>query len=287
MNHLSSLAHKVLSVLNLFLLRHTNLLVKAAKDTRFTFNAYVGRYYKTATALTLSVLSCTEVVIELLVIRRYGNRTRWRTIAGLEGVKTILRLMLFYGAGRRMILHPTHLVRNVDPVSFEPSDNAKFELMTLDPRIGTPATSDPSLWQGHMKSLPRIGWAHLAEILWILRPIVYVVMMMMESKQKRSEEESGANEWKPWFLSLGIDVLSRTAAKSQSTSLLEKDEIKRRDYLFLYHLLRGPMFTKFTKPWLENFCTTTEHRPLISIIAAALNEYLPFWEQYYFYTAGS
>lgn len=72
-----------------------------------------------------------------------------------------------------MILHPTHFIRNVDPVTLEISEEDKLELTTIDPRTGTAlskaARGDEKLLSYHRRS----RWGHLGEILWILRPLIY------------------------------------------------------------------------------------------------------------------
>lgn len=81
-----------------------------------------------------------------------------------------------------MILHPTHFIRNVDPVSLDVLEEEKFELLALDPRTGTALSSTatlPSDQQQQSKSSSK--WAQLAELLWILRPFVYGSFQMMRS----------------------------------------------------------------------------------------------------------
>ncbi|KAI8365964.1 peroxisome membrane protein [Radiomyces spectabilis] len=316
----------IIAALNLVSLYHTQLLVRAATKAglkekleaenedgpRFAFNAFIQRHYqgrglKRFAAVGLSLISYTEVLLEMMASRWWPKLTKWRWIVGIEAVKVLLRLGLFYGTHRRMILHPTHLVRNVDPSTFTASTTDKFELATLDPRIGTPSTANPSLLltakDATKTPLPRKGWAHLAEIVWIIRPLVFVTLIYIRlrrrhrsplQREKNAEDEeeeclqtSDTMGWKPWLLSLGMDLLARTARHMQPMTSLEKDESRRRDYLLLYYLLRGPFYLYFTKPLLDTFCSTTEHRPVISIITSALNDYRSFWEQYYFYTAGS
>ena len=68
-----------------------------------------------------------------------------------------------------------------------------------------------------------------------------------QSEDEEETEKDDENEWKPWLVSLGIDLLARTARSMQPASSLEQDEYKRRDYLWLYYLLRGPVYNLFTR----------------------------------------
>jgi peroxin-16 len=116
------------------------------------------------------------------------------------------------------------------------------------------------------------------------------LIRLKQDKQEDDEEDESIEKedegsWKPWLVSLSIDLLSRTARHMQPMSSLERDESKRRDYLFIYYLFRGPIYLKFTRQvqkdrviliplinrydnriLLDKFCNATEHRPLISVI---------------------
>lgn len=193
--------------------------------------------------------------------------------------------MLFFRSGKRTVIHPTHLVRNTDPCTFESNVTDKLELATLDPRTGTPSTANPRLLTSSTttsSTTPRRGWALVGEILWVIRPVVYgklnegvvvmdedlflylyitmiIAFMVMntirrgshkvveKTEEEEETEKDDENEWKPWLVSLCIDLLARTARSMQPSSSLEQDEYKRRDYLLLYYLLRGPIYNLFTR----------------------------------------
>ncbi|KAI8877453.1 peroxisome membrane protein [Backusella circina FSU 941] len=274
---------------------------EAPFNRRFEYN-YSGKWSSKTASLALSIISYTEVIIEMVVSRKLSKNSRWRWIASLEGLKAILRLVLFYKSKKKMVLHPTHLIRNIDPSTLEAANDEKFELANIDIRTGTPLSGTlPNSTHVSISGTHRSGWAHLGEILWIIRPFVYAFMIMMEQRKqvesiKREDDDDNDDDeiekdaegsWKPWLISLAIDLISRTARYMQPMTGLEKDESRRRDYLFIYYLFRGPIYLKFTRLILDKFCDATEHRPIISIITAAINDYRPFWEDSYFYTSGS
>lgn len=66
-------------------------------------------------------------------------------------------------------------------------------------------------------------------------------------KDDESIEKDDEGSWKPWLVSLSIDIMARAARNMQPMSILEKDESKRRDYLFIYYIFRGPVYLKFTR----------------------------------------
>ncbi|CEP14537.1 hypothetical protein [Parasitella parasitica] len=73
-----------------------------------------------------------------------------------------------------MILHPTHFIRNVDPISLEIAHDEKCELTSIDPRTGTALSSQHDTSPiNTRKQRNRRGWAHMSEILWIIRPFIY------------------------------------------------------------------------------------------------------------------
>lgn len=81
-------------------------------------------------------------------------------------------MILFYGTKKRMIVHPTHFIRNVDPNSFEICKDDKFELLALDPRTGTALSANNSD-SGTVRCQSRKGWGYVGELLWIIRPFIY------------------------------------------------------------------------------------------------------------------
>ncbi|KAI8641528.1 peroxisome membrane protein [Parasitella parasitica] len=314
----------VLTGLNLVSLYHTKFLVRKSNSLRLkqneaeteTFNDRFlqcndSNWICKSASLVLSVISYSEVVMEMLLNKKVAKNLKWKYIATLEGFKGVLRLLLFYGTEQRMILHPTHLIRNVDPISLDIAYGEKYELTSIDPRTGTALSSTHDTSRiGTSQPKNRRGWAHMSEILWIIRPFVYALMIFLQQRTARkhelirkkangegSDEEKNTNEegmekddegfWKPWLVSLAVDMASRISRHMQTMSPLEKDESRRRDYLLIYYLLKGPLYLKFTRNILDAFCNATEHRPLISIVTAAINDYRPFWEDSYFYTSGS
>lgn len=69
---------------------------------------------------------------------------------------------------------------------------------------------------------------------------------VQEDEEEQTEKEEESLSWKPWLASLCIDWISMIAVNMQAPNRLEKEELKRRSYLLLYYLLRGPMYTKVT-----------------------------------------
>ncbi|ORX56242.1 peroxisome membrane protein [Hesseltinella vesiculosa] len=302
-------SQSILTALNLVSLYNTHYLVRVADKTQdkpdvFAFNRYLRKCFQLSrpfkwVSLCLSVVSYSEVLAEMIWARS-GNSSakhRWKLITYVESIKLILRLLLYFGAKKRMVLHPTHFLRNVDThtLSFDREGEDRFELGHLDARLGLPSTADADLTQS-VYPLPRVGWAHLAELLWMARPLVYVLTLSRVQNHRKSEsstderdvnDQDNRTDWRPWLVSLAIELSAALLRQSQSMVPLEKDEAKRRNYLLLFYLLREPVYSIWARPFLDWLSDAADHRPLVSIITSAINDYRPFWERCYFYTSAS
>ncbi|KAI8084450.1 peroxisome membrane protein [Halteromyces radiatus] len=326
----------ILTTLNLVSLYNTHYLMRTANknskddippEESFAFNRHIQFHFRRskayrATSLILSLVSYSEILWEMLVARKEnGSRLRWRHITVIEAIKMCMRLILYYTSQKKMVLHPTHFIRNIDPTTLEydTTGEDKIELGHLDTRIGMPSSSNRSLYYNpqivtkNSSQTSKLG--HLSELLWISRPLIYVLLLNKEhyqhpkaqisdnnssivtdgkesfGEETLTEEEwtekDDENYWQPWIISFSMDILAMILRYTQNMSPLEKEESKRRNYLLFFYLLRGPLYSKFTRHILDTLCNATEHKPLVSIITTAINDYRPFWEQCYFYTSGS
>ncbi|KAG0196812.1 Peroxisomal membrane protein pex16 [Mortierella sp. GBA30] len=325
------------STLNLLGIYHDTILTKhvaslpaSHRPTPSPLNRYTRDWqgssltYKRV-AMVLTIIQYTEVLIEMGVQKKWGQQYKWRVITALEAFKAAGRLALMRLTNQRMILHPIHTERDVDPSTL--ADLAEVELSvkeshwtgvrtgntrlqlsavqklsTSNSGKGTRSTSDvtefllskvltpdvvrkPKDLVGKLSGLGAVG-----EYLFILRPLIYVLAM----------RKYGQKSWYPWFLSLAIELASRTSiqhflagrqrgpgAGRGCGTPLEKDEMKRRLWLLLYYVLRSPFYDQFTKERLHNFCESASKKPLISLVAGIVRDYQPLWESVYFYTSGS
>lgn len=77
-----------------------------------------------------------------------------------------------------MVLHPTHFIRNIDPVSLDVCEDEKLELLILDPRTGTALSANDTTCHDSNSAISsdsktRKGWRQVGEMLWIIRPVIY------------------------------------------------------------------------------------------------------------------
>lgn len=101
--------------------------------------------------------------------------------------------------------------------------------------------------------LPRLnGLSWYAEILYILRPLLYA--LIMQRWVRKRGEENAKRSWWPWLLGLSIEYASmelrkRDDEKGYRNGLgrLEKDEQRQRGKAMWWWALRGAMYENVSK----------------------------------------
>lgn len=108
---------------------------------------------------------------------------------------------------------------------------------------------------------------HVAELLYILRPVVYVLALRYYSTSRNGSSGGAARKnrrnpyqsWTPWLLGLGIDFAARrlaspsppstttTRSKTRTTSSLERTELAHRTRLLVWWFLRGAFYQRISK----------------------------------------
>lgn len=93
------------------------------------------------------------------------------------------------------------------------------------------------------------GQGQFAEILYILRPVIYALAMQRWSKNKRS--------WSPWLIGFGLEYGSRQLAKRdlaeraagglRGLTGLERDELKKRGWAMGWWMMRGAFYENITR----------------------------------------
>lgn len=136
-------------------------------------------------AYVLAGLSASEVVVELLA-RRRGDRARWDAVLAIEAAKAALRLVMMNQTGGRLVLSPPLPQRDYDPAQ-TPSgahgsaptlsdvfgDSGQKDPAAIGKFLTSKALTDPStLRPGELVGVVD-GYRKLAEIAFILRPVIY------------------------------------------------------------------------------------------------------------------
>lgn len=89
-----------------------------------------------------------------------------------------------------------------------------------------------------------------AEMMWILRPVVYAIAMQRLQGRNRKD-------WRPWLLGLGMELAARELGKKEvrerrvggwrGMTVVEKEELKRRGWGLAWWGMRGAFYENVTK----------------------------------------
>ncbi|KAF9732135.1 hypothetical protein PMIN02_000254 [Paraphaeosphaeria minitans] len=266
-------------------------------------------------ALVLQMIQYTELLWEMAA-KRKGEKMRWRVVVLLEVVKAVCRLLLLRLTNSRPLVSPPLPQREVDPITLEDSSasmngmdtppteqESATENWTM-PRTGLsmPTLPDASDISSYLLSkvltaddikppkalLHRVsGKGEVAEVLYILRPVVYALAMQHFSGDRKS--------WRPWLMGVSLeygarqlakkDIQERLAGGLRGLTGLEKEELRKRGWSLGWWMMRGAFYENITKAWIHAVTRKLQNKPLLDIVGGVIEDYEFLWDQYYFPTA--
>ena len=251
-----------------------------ARYTKY-WSAQSGLYHRVA--LALQMIKYTELLWEM-VARRRGEKVRWRIVVVIEAVKAFCRLILLRLTNSRPLVSPPLPEREVDPRPADESDtesgdgrwkdtgsppsegSSSSDLSWTMPRTGLslPSLPDVSDVSNYLISkvltaddikppktlLHRVsGMGQLAEVLYILRPLIYALALQRWRGKKKS--------WTPWLVGFGLEYGCRQLAKKdfrervagglRGLTGLEREELRKRGWGMGWWLMRGAFYENITK----------------------------------------
>lgn len=224
---------------------------------------------------------------------------RWRVVITLEVAKALCRLILLHLTNSRPLLTPPLPEREVDPAALEEEADAAEGLTPggTDDEIAYSDPDDPAVaptWKMprtglSLASLPESGQigqfllskvltaedvkppaqllhrihgtGYVAELLYILRPVVYAVAMKRFAEDRKS--------WTPWLLGVSLEYAARQLNKREMETTvpgglrgltgLEREELSRRAWAMGWWGVRGAFYeniTGYAAPTtkLQNIC---------------------------------
>ncbi|KAI5303551.1 hypothetical protein KEM56_007434 [Ascosphaera pollenicola] len=229
-------------------------------------------------SLCLQMIRHTELLWEM-VARRRGEKIRYRVIIFIEAVKAICRFVLLRLTNSRPVLSPPLPEREIDPRAAEPEKETNEWNMLETPEVPPPqevkwtmprtGQTLPSLPQVNDVSnyliskvltaddikMPRnllhrvTGQGQFAEVLHILRPLVYALALQRWSNKK--------NSWAPWLIGFGMEYACRQLAKKnfkerlagglRGLTGLEREELRKRGANMLWWVIRSGFYANITK----------------------------------------
>ena len=229
------------------------------------------------------MIKYTELLWEM-VARRRGEKVRWRVVVAIEAVKAFCRLILLRLTNSRPLVSPPLPEREVDPRPADESDtesgdgrwkdtgsppsegSSSSDLSWTMPRTGLslPSLPDVSDVSNYLISkvltaddikppktlLHRVsGMGQLAEVLYILRPLIYALALQRWRGKKKS--------WTPWLVGFGLEYGCRQLAKKdfrervagglRGLTGLEREELRKRGWGMGWWLMRGAFYENITK----------------------------------------
>ncbi|CAO3670187.1 unnamed protein product [Umbelopsis vinacea] len=276
------------------------------------FNKYTAYWFSKSPlhkqiSLILSIISYTQVVLEMAVSKKHGKKAKWRLIFGIELFKAALRLMLLRMTNDRMLLSPTHLQRDIDPASLSGSNGLSSQdveektwlgkkTRLRHPQMNATIELNGAPKQSNTGLTPNQKYNDVTE---------YLMSKVLTPEKLRKPEDTVSVLSRLGKLGEVLYILRPLIYESSSQAAihrsftspygstkstmtaLEKAELSRRFHQMWYNILRGQFYERFTRPRLEKFCIATQDRALLSIVAGVIRDYQPLWEKVYFYTSAS
>ncbi|KAL4424562.1 hypothetical protein ABPG77_009146 [Micractinium sp. CCAP 211/92] len=292
-------------------------------------------------ALALFTLEQVQVLVELFATRQEerGRGSRYTSLALLESIKALVRLLAWRRSGSRLVLHggcgnleqSAEAGRGAPPgvgqgrpqevfgafAAFRQNRCHPQEVGGTDaafPARGSGGTASDKQTAKAGSKAPQAGLSpptalperliYAAELLHILRPLVYSLAL----------RRWGRASWRPWLISLGIDLLSMqlgaTGARlaqgspwfgkaqpsdlGPSLALLrclqrsrwaaeEERELAARRLRLLAYLLRDPLFSRYTQVALQRWVGASSRVPLLGWLSGRAAEILLGVQRYYSY----
>ncbi|PKY02407.1 peroxisomal membrane protein pex16 [Aspergillus campestris IBT 28561] len=267
------------------------------------------------TALALQMVQYTEILWEMTA-RRRGEKVRWRVVVLIEVIKAMCRLLLLRLTNSRPLVSPPLPERELDPRSTQEEDDSDWNGMETPvserpsdlnwnmPRTGLslPSLPDVNDISNYLISkvltaddikppkslLHRVtGQGQLAEIMYILRPVVYALAMQRWYKNKQS--------WRPWLIGFGMEYGCRQLAKAdfrervagglRGLTGLEREELRKRGWAMGWWCMRGAFYDNITRPWLNGMVRKMKGKPLLDLVGSVVEDYEYLWDNFYFPTA--
>ncbi|QIX02486.1 hypothetical protein AMS68_008003 [Peltaster fructicola] len=286
--------------------------------TRYYCNK--SRTYKT-TALTLQIVQYTELLIEMMA-KRKGEKEKWRVVVVLESVKAACRLVLMRLTNSRPLLSPPLPERETLP---EPTQQEEEHLMSPPSERSEVSFAGSEQWTMPRTSLtlpplptsedissyllskvltaddikppkqllhPVSGLGEAAEIVYILRPVIYAMAMAYWCQR---EDGRGKADWRPWLIGISIelaaqqlarrDLESRRPGGARGLTQLERDELKKRGWAMAWWAMRGAFYENVTRGLIRSVTSPFKGKPLLNMVNTFADDYDYLWDQYYFPTA--
>lgn len=133
------------------------------------------------------------------------------------------------------------------------------------------------------------------EILYILRPLIYALLMQRLARRYGYEGTKWRKAWSPWFIGLAIEYISRQMVKkdlqcqsvwgANGLSRLEKEEMTARNWNLAWWAMRGAFYENVTKNLVRGVADKLKGKPVLDLVAGIVEDYEALWGGFEFSTA--
>lgn len=238
----------------------------------------------------LTTLEYCEVLLETTARRVYGEKVRWIVIVTIQTIKAIGRYFLLFNYSESIIRSPP--IKQLNRKSIEQQKHSDLGLndgqndvvkLERSGRVIRRVEGAPPLhfrtWESLQNDQNTNKKARVlvkAEALYIAKPLLHLI----------STGLFGTKSWKAYSVALALDVMSiRLYYKKQH--LLTKEqrlELSRRSISIMMFLLRSPFYETVSQSKINGFIDVFANRiPFAKSICEPLKEYIPQWQDTYFY----
>ena len=133
-----------------------------------------------------------------------------------------------------------------------------------------------------------------AEILHILRPLIYALLMQRVARRYGYEGDKWKRVWTPWLAGLAIEYFAKQLAKSdvsskfpgsKTSSALETEEATKRNWNLSWWGMRGAFYENVTKNAIGAVANTLKGKPVLDLVGGVIEDYEHLWGNYYFSTS--
>ena len=135
-----------------------------------------------------------------------------------------------------------------------------------------------------------------AEVMYILRPLVYALLMQRAARTYGYEGNKWKRHWTPWLVGISIEYAARQVTKRDlaarvpgsartGLSALEHEELKKRGWNLAWWGMRGAFYENVTKVWIHGAAESLKGKPLLDLVGGIIEDYEYLWGNYHFSTA--
>ncbi|WVQ68220.1 uncharacterized protein L199_006427 [Kwoniella botswanensis] len=295
--------------------RISPLLPAESEHTRYTryWTKQSPTYRRASKALT--TIGYLELVVEMIAMKKGGDRFRWRVVLIIELIKTFLRLTILR-ITKRPVLSPCTPQREIDPSSLpseilssssssnEDQSTSKMKLTPLTQLLTPYAPLKDHLYpmidnlpESHLTHPLNLikelkGKEYISEIIWSSVGLIHVLLLMRTSRQSNASAYKPlslptlSRSYIPYLSTLRLLLLARVMRPSHKSSNLGMTHNSSQDRKLLARaFLTGPMWLGFTRPKVLGLTKLVEKIPIVGLVGDLVEGYLPLVDDYFYYTS--